>query len=502
MVLLLRALFAIASLVPIYAQDSSSSDTSDITSAIFPPLNPSSLACTIIRLALGSHIVESSGPEYDATSQGTWSLFNSLDRPTCIVYPRTASHVQVAMASIFAFGSHYAVQAGAHSAMVGWNSVTDGVLISFAHMNSTVYNPSTDTVTVQPGVHWGDAMDTVEPFGVSVIAGRARDIGTGLLLGGGISFVSPLYGWSSDSIKEMDVVLVTGQLVTASETNAHADLFRALKGGASRFGIVTRYELYSAHTGTKDDKDWYGGIIVYPGSSSEALCNASARYIRDVTDPNAALIVLMNTVGLTATDTNVIYLFYKGASLPTGIFGDFLSIPSTSQTLSPLSYYDISNLIVGDTRGNGQQFGASAWVGDEATFLDGYHRLINFTQTFEAELLASYMIISPVPRSQWTATRSGPNAIGGDPGVNYAAINFNLIYPNGVTTMPPDVVAGFRFLLSQTPQSAGLPLYINECDASQNVYATYPAFATLQSTYHTYDPLRFNVRHMKGPIGL
>jgi hypothetical protein len=44
-----------------------------------------------------------------------------LDRPTCIVYPTTSRHVQITMASIFISGSHYAVQAGAHSAMVGWN---------------------------------------------------------------------------------------------------------------------------------------------------------------------------------------------------------------------------------------------------------------------------------------------------------------------------------------------------------------------------------------------
>ncbi|KAJ6532965.1 FAD-binding domain-containing protein [Mycena capillaripes] len=441
------------------------------------PAAAASQACAAIRLDLGSSIVETSGLEYAATVQGPWSLFNSLDRPTCIVYARTAAHVQVAMTSIYRFGSHYAVQAGAHSAMVGWNSISDGVLISFAHMNNTSYNTLTDTITVQPGVHWGDAMDAVEAHGVSVIGGRASDIGTGLLLGGGISFVSPLYGWSADSIKEMDVVLVTGQMVTATASNTYSDLFRALKGGANRFGI-------------------------YPGSSSVALSNASARYIREVTDPKAGLIVLMNTANLTAVDANTIYLFYSGPSLPKSIFGSFLSIPSTSTTLSPLSYYDISALISGAGRGNGQQFGASSWVGDETTFLKGYNNLINFTRTFEADLLASYMIISPIPRSQWTATKSrSPNAIG-DPGVAYAAINFNLIYPAGVTSVPSASTQGSSSSSRSASPSPGLPLYVNECDASQNVFKTYPSFSALKKTYAKYDPLRFNVEHTAGPIGL
>jgi hypothetical protein len=60
----------------------------------------------------------------------------------------------------------------------------------------------------------------------------------------------------------VDVVLVTGESVTANATNKFSDLFRAVKGGANRFGIATRYELYAAHTGTKEDKDWFGGSIV------------------------------------------------------------------------------------------------------------------------------------------------------------------------------------------------------------------------------------------------
>jgi hypothetical protein len=51
---------------------------------------------------------------------------------------------------------------------------------------------------------------------------------------------------------------VTGELVTATATNEYADLFRALKGGANRFGIVTRYEVYAVHTDTKNDTNWFG----------------------------------------------------------------------------------------------------------------------------------------------------------------------------------------------------------------------------------------------------
>lgn len=89
-----------------------------------------------------------------------------------------------------------------------------------------------------------------------------RDVGTGLLLGGGLSYLSGEYGFSSNAYRELDVVLVTGELVTATATNKYADLFRALKGGANRFGIVTRYQVDAIHIGTNDDKNFFGGIIL------------------------------------------------------------------------------------------------------------------------------------------------------------------------------------------------------------------------------------------------
>ncbi|KAK7045158.1 FAD-binding protein [Favolaschia claudopus] len=468
--------------------------------AVLPLALAAQVACTLTSLKIGSAFVESSGAEYQETVSNTWNLFNSFSHPTCIVYPRNAQHVQAAMASIFLMGANYAVQAGSHSAMVGWNSITDGVLISFAHMKGTTYNPTTDTITLLPGTRWGEAEEAVQQFGVSPIGGRASDIGSGLLLGGGISFMSPLYGWSCDLIKEMDVVLVTGELKTVSATNQYADLFRALRGGANRFGIVTRYELYAAHTGTKDDKEWFGGTITYPGSAAQALNKATAKYIRDTTDPKAGFIARINSDTTSAAAHNI-YVFYKGTSLPPDIFGDFLAIPSTAQNLSPLSYYDISFLIAGDARGNGEQFGASSWVGDEQLFANGYRDFVNYTNAFRTDVISSFLIVSPIPSVQWAASRSGPNAIG-NPGVSYATINYYNIYDPSLTSVPPAAQVGLELLFKQTPPSPGVPLYVNEGAASQDMFATYPNYSQLKQTYAKYDPLRFNVKHTKGPKGL
>jgi hypothetical protein len=88
------------------------------------------------------------------------------------------------------------------------------------------------------------------------------NIGTGLLLGGGVSYLAPENGWSTDGITEMDVVLVDGRQVTVNANNSYSDLFRALKGGGNRFGIVTRFEVEPIPVGRRSDKNWYGGVIL------------------------------------------------------------------------------------------------------------------------------------------------------------------------------------------------------------------------------------------------
>ncbi|KAF7337887.1 FAD-binding protein [Mycena venus] len=483
---------------------------------VLTDLAAATYACTNLTATLGTKNVLESGAQYSITANGTWSLFNSLDQPTCIVYPASTAHVQTAMTAIYETGSKYAVIAGGHSGMVGYNSITNGVLISFEMMQNVSYDASLDLVTVQPGVHWGNAINYLQSFGVAVLGGRAADVGTGLLLGGGISFLAPEYGWSADSLKEADVVLVDGSLITATATNQYHDLFRALKGGVNRFGIVTRYVLYPVHTGTAADKNWYSGlIVVVPGSLSAAVSNASAAFVRENIDPKASMMVIMNTLNLTAPDANIAYLFYHGASLPESIFGAFFSLPSTFRSLSPLSYADIAAIVDGSARGNGQQFGAAAFLGDEATFLEGYNHLVNFTTHYESQFAASFMVISPVPRSQWTVGKArGGNAIGD----HECGHDFYPLYAAGVLAVLDDVSAGFDLLLSQVQTNSGLPLFINECDVSQNVFSTYPGYSTLKRTYAKYDPTRFvflpsfvplltlyssfSVRNTVGPVGL
>ena len=43
------------------------------------------------------------------------------------------------------------------------------------------------------------------------------------------------------------------------------------------------------------------------------------------------------------------------------------------------------------------------------------------------------------------------------------------------------------------PASPGLPLYVNECDEDQWVFATYGGYNFLKQTYAKYDPTRYAI---------
>ncbi|KAJ7041895.1 FAD-binding domain-containing protein [Mycena alexandri] len=478
--------------------------------ALFPPGNETThsaavRACQQLDHTLGPSLVQSSGAEYEAAATNAWNLLNAEFAPTCIVFPQISQHVQTAMKAIYDTGSHYAVQAGSHSAMKGWNTVQDGVLIMFSQMKNASYDPVTDSITLEPGIHWQEAITAVEPFGVAPVGGRASDVGTGLLLGGGLSWLSPSQGYAADTFEELDVVLVTGEMVTATATNEYSDLFRALKGGGNRFGIVTRYKISAVHTGTNDDKSFFGGAITYNSSSAEALLKATARYVRETNDPKAVSLVTFTNVmadGQIFSLYNA-FIFYNGPELPAAIFGDFISIPAVSSQLGPLSYLEVAGILgLENDRGYVHHFGASALVGDEALFLDAFNHWSNFSATFVDSFNETTLAFTPIPDSQIHAGRARGGNIISAPHGQFAAVQLDQQLRAGLQDLPRVLQNGIDLLFEQIPPSPGLPLYLNECDAGQKVFQSYSDFELLKTIYAKYDPTGFNVAHTQGPIGL
>lgn len=90
---------------------------------------------------------------------------------------------------------------------------------------------------------------------------------------GGISFWSPRKGFVCDNILNYEVVLADGSIINAN-AEEHADLWLALKGGSSNFGIVTRFDIRTFPQG-----DIWGGTIIYDISTAALQFEAFSNFI-------------------------------------------------------------------------------------------------------------------------------------------------------------------------------------------------------------------------------
>ncbi len=112
-----------------------------------------------------------------------------------------------------------------------------------------------------------------------------------ILFEGGISYFSAQKGFACDNIVNYEVVLASGQVVSANATS-NSDLFVALKGGSNNFGIVTRFDLKAFPQG-----EFWGGLILYDDSASSEILKAFADLNKDEgVDENAALILSFSYV--------------------------------------------------------------------------------------------------------------------------------------------------------------------------------------------------------------
>lgn len=85
--------------------------------------------------------------------------------------------------------------------------------------------------------------DDLAKDNVVVTGGRNGVVGVGgFTLGGGNSFYTARTGFACDSVVNYEVVLASGEIINAN-ASANSDLWSALKGGSSNFGIVTRFDL-------------------------------------------------------------------------------------------------------------------------------------------------------------------------------------------------------------------------------------------------------------------
>jgi FAD/FMN-containing dehydrogenase len=175
-------------------------------------------------------------------------------------------------------GLEISVRGGGHS--IAGKAVTEGgLMIDLSLMKGIHVDPVRFAARAQPGVTVGELDRATAAFGLATPSGVVSSTGiAGLTLGGGIAWLMGKHGMAVDNLLSAEVVLASGEVVTASE-DTDPDLFWALRGGGGNFGVVTSFE-YRTHPLASV----LGGPVLHPLEAAPQLFTFYREFAADLPD--------------------------------------------------------------------------------------------------------------------------------------------------------------------------------------------------------------------------
>ncbi|TQM43942.1 FAD-binding oxidoreductase [Pseudonocardia cypriaca] len=222
-------------------------------------------------------------PRYDAERTG----FNRVvdHRPALVVVPADVADVRAAVRH----AAHHDLPIAIHATGHGVTVPADGTLmIATRRLDAVSVDPVARTATVAAGVRWRQVIDAAAPHGLAPLNGSSPSVGAvSYTLGGGLGPVARTFGYAADHVRRFRLVTADGELRTVTP-DEHPELFWALRGGKSGFGVVVEMEI-----GLVPLPRLYGGALFFDGADAARVVAGWREWLETVPEELTSSLALL-----------------------------------------------------------------------------------------------------------------------------------------------------------------------------------------------------------------
>jgi|RhiMetdeSRZDD1v2_1073273.scaffolds.fasta_scaffold205700_2 FAD/FMN-containing dehydrogenase len=259
-----------------------------------------------LRPQLAGSVLSPSDAAYDDARRVHNGLIDR--RPALVARCHGTADVQAAVRFGRERGLEIAVRGGGHN--VAGNAVCDGgLMIDLSPMRAVHVDLRSRRARVQGGATWGDYNRETQLHGLASTGGVVSTTGVGgLTLGGGLGWLMGKHGLAIDSLRAVELVTATGDVVRSS-AEEHPDLFWAVRGGGGNFGIATwlEYELYPVGPTVT------GGLVAHPFSAARDVLRFYREFTASLPDELTAFAGVLHAPDGSGTKLAAIVVCHAGS---------------------------------------------------------------------------------------------------------------------------------------------------------------------------------------------
>jgi FAD/FMN-containing dehydrogenase len=214
-------------------------------------------AIDALKARLRGPLLLAGDPGYD-DSRSIWNAM--IDRrPAAIARCLGVADVAAAIGFAREHGLLLSIKSGGHN-IAGMAVCDGGLTLDCSLMRGVWVDAAERRARAQAGCLLGDVDRETQLHGLAAVLGFVSNTGiAGLTLGGGFGYLTRRYGWTTDSVRSVEIVTAEGRIRRVSATE-EPDLFWGLRGGGGNFGVATSFEYELFPLGP----EILGGAIAWP----------------------------------------------------------------------------------------------------------------------------------------------------------------------------------------------------------------------------------------------